>query len=216
MAGKVETELQVGTGATTMIRAALGHQDEGDPRSVPGRLLQTGAPGPPMGVVGDRARAARSQPGSGFRPPNGEFFDFFHATAEQYAAEGARRPRRRGRLTGGRRLSTAAGMGHPTTASIGAIVDQPCASPAVAARQAAGVGFQPPSPGVVVEVVEGLRSALFPGYFGLVQMTEGLRFHVGSILDEKLRHLQEQIVSGLVFAQWSQWEGAGCAGAAPA
>ena len=100
----------------------------------------------------------------------------------------------------------------PTTASIGsigAIVDQLCASPAVAARQAAGVGFQPPSPGVLVEVVEGLRSALFPGYFGLVQMTEGLRFHVGSILEEKLRHLQEQIVRGLVFAQWSQWQGAG-------
>ena len=72
-----------------------------------------------------------------------------------------------------------------------------------------GGGFQPPSPGVLVEVVEGLRSALFPGYFGLVQMTEGLRFHVGSILEEKLRHLQEQIVRGLVFAQWSQWQGAG-------
>ena len=71
------------------------------------------------------------------------------------------------------------------------------------------MGFQPPSPGVLVEVVERLRSALFPGYFGLVQMTEGLRFHVGSILEEKLRHLQEQIVRGLVFAQWSQWQGAG-------
>ena len=59
--------------------------------------------------------------------------------------------------------------------------------------------------GCLVEVVEGLRSALFPGYFGLVQMTEGLRFHVGSILEEKLRHPQEQIVRGLVFAQWSQW-----------
>ena len=119
-------------------------------------------------------------------------------------------------LTGGRRWSTTAGMAHgadshPTTASIGsigAIVEQLCTSPAVAARQVAG-GAQPPAPGVLVEVVEGLRPALFPGHFGLVQMTEGLRFHVGSILEEKLRHLQEQIVRGLVFAQWSQWWGAG-------
>ena len=91
---------------------------------------------------------------------------------------------------------------HPSSASIGAVVDQLCANPAVAARQAAGVGFEPPSPRVLVDVLEGLRSVLFPGYFGLVQMTEGLRFHIGAILEEKLRHLQEQILRGLVFAQW--------------
>ena len=81
-------------------------------------------------------------------------------------------------------------------------MDRLCASPAVSARRAAGVGFEPPSRPVLIEVLEGLRSALFPGYFGLVQMTEGLSFHVGSILEEKLRHLQEQILRGLVFAHW--------------
>ena len=93
--------------------------------------------------------------------------------------------------------------------SIGDIVDRLCASPAVSARRAAGVGFEPPSRPVLIDVLEGLRSALFPGYFGLVQMTEGLSFHVGSILEEKLRHLQEQILRGLVFAHWQDHDGAG-------
>ena len=147
------------------------------------------------------------------RPPNGGFLGFFSGIFGPARPGGG----------GGSALDRGCGGGlqqpgmahgahsQPTTASIGsigAIVDQLCARPAVAARQAAGVGFQPPSARVLVEVVEGLRSALFPGYFGLVQMTEGLRFHVGSILEEKLRHLQEQIVRGLVFAQCSQWQGA--------
>ena len=88
-------------------------------------------------------------------------------------------------------------------------MDRLCASPSVSARRAAGVGFEPPSRPVLIDVLEGLRSALFPGYFGLVQMTEGLSFHIGSILEEKLRHLQEQIVRGLVFAHWQDRDGAG-------
>ena len=62
--------------------------------------------------------------------------------------------------------------------SIGQVVDQLCANPTVAARQAAGVGFEPPSRAALIDVLEGLRSALFPGYFGLVQMTAGLSFHI--------------------------------------
>ena len=89
-------------------------------------------------------------------------------------------------------------------ASIGQVVDQLCANPTVVARQAAGVGFEPPSRAALIDVLEGLRSALFPGYFGLVQMTAGLSFHIGSILEDKLRHLQEQILRGLVFAHWEE------------
>ena len=88
--------------------------------------------------------------------------------------------------------------------SIAQVVDQLCANPVVVARRAAGVGFEPPSRTALIDVLEGLRSALFPGYFGLVQMTEGLSFHIGSILEEKLRHLQEQILRGLVFAHWAE------------
>lgn len=117
-------------------------------------------------------------------------------------------------LTAGGCSSTTAGMtaaGHLRCAevSIGDVVDQLCASPSVSARRAAGVGFEPPSRPVLTDVLEGLRSALFPGYFGLVQMTEGLSFHIGSILEEKLRHLREQILRGLVFAHWQDRDGAG-------
>ena len=103
----------------------------------------------------------------------------------------------------------AAGRVRCARVSIGEVVERLCASPAVTARRAAGVGFEPPSRPVLIDVLEGLRSALFPGYFGLVQMTEGLSFHVGAILEEKLRHLQEQILRGLVFARWQDRDGAG-------
>lgn len=96
----------------------------------------------------------------------------------------------------------AAGQLRSARVSIGEVVDRLCASPPVSARRAAGVGFEPPSRPVLIDVLEGLRSALFPGYFGLVQMTEGLNFHLRSILEEKLRRLQEQILRGLVFTHW--------------
>lgn len=96
----------------------------------------------------------------------------------------------------------AAGQVRSARVSIGEVVDRLCASPPVSARRAAGVGFEPPSRPVLIDVLEGLRSALFPGYFGLVQMTEGLNFHLGSLLEEKLRRLQEQILRGLVFTHW--------------
>lgn len=92
--------------------------------------------------------------------------------------------------------------------SIGEVVERLCANPAVSARRAAGVGFEPPSRRVLIDVLDGLRSALFPGYFGLVQMTDGLSFHVGAILEEKLRRLQEQVLRGLVFAHWQDGAGA--------
>lgn len=96
----------------------------------------------------------------------------------------------------------AAGQLRSARVSIGEVVDRLCASPPVSARRAAGVGFEPPSRPVLIDVLEGLRSALFPGYFGLLQMTEGLNFHLRSILEEKLRRLQEQILRGLVFTHW--------------
>lgn len=96
----------------------------------------------------------------------------------------------------------AAGQVRSARVSIGEVVDRLCANPSVSARRAAGVGFEPPSRPVLIDVLEGLRSALFPGYFGLLQMTEGLNFHLRSILEEKLRRLQEQILCGLVFTHW--------------
>lgn len=55
-----------------------------------------------------------------------------------------------------------------------------------------------PSRTAVVEVVEDLRSVLFPGFFGPSELTaETLRYHVGATLDKVLHDLREQIKRGL-------------------
>jgi serine O-acetyltransferase len=57
-----------------------------------------------------------------------------------------------------------------------------------------------PSRAVVIECVEALRSVLFPGYFGIADITpENLRFHIGVTLDRVLRLLQQQVQNGLCF-----------------
>lgn len=57
-----------------------------------------------------------------------------------------------------------------------------------------------PSRDAVVGIVEGLRSALFPGYFGDRELDDdSLRFHIGATLDRVRRELQEQIKRGLCF-----------------
>jgi len=55
-----------------------------------------------------------------------------------------------------------------------------------------------PSRDAVIEMVEILRSVLFPGYFGSPDVNlETLRFHIGSALDRVQRILVEQIKRGL-------------------
>ncbi len=57
-----------------------------------------------------------------------------------------------------------------------------------------------PSRRVLIEVVEGLRGVLFPGYFGVSKVSaETLRFHVGATLDQLRPILEEQIEHCLVF-----------------
>jgi serine O-acetyltransferase len=57
-----------------------------------------------------------------------------------------------------------------------------------------------PSRQAIGEVIESLRSIMFPGYFGFSELNaESLRFHVGSTLDHVRRDLQEQIKRGLCF-----------------
>lgn len=52
----------------------------------------------------------------------------------------------------------------------------------------------------IIEIVEELRSVLFPGYFGTSNINmENMRFHVGSALDHLLRTFSEQIRRGLCF-----------------
>jgi serine O-acetyltransferase len=57
-----------------------------------------------------------------------------------------------------------------------------------------------PSRDAAVQIVEGLRSVLFPGYFGRSELSSAsLRYHVGSTLDRLIRTLQDQIRRGLCF-----------------
>jgi serine O-acetyltransferase len=67
-----------------------------------------------------------------------------------------------------------------------------------------------PSRDAIVDMVEGFRAALFPGYFGTTELTaESLRFHVGATLDRVLRILREQVMRCLQFAHdvYPQTEG---------
>ncbi|MFH1465668.1 MAG: serine O-acetyltransferase EpsC [Pseudomonadota bacterium] len=58
-----------------------------------------------------------------------------------------------------------------------------------------------PSRDQLVELVEALRSVLFPGYFGPQDLTEEtMRFQVGATLDRVARVLVEQVERGLAFA----------------
>ena len=57
-----------------------------------------------------------------------------------------------------------------------------------------------PSRDVVIQIVESLRSVLFPGYFGVREVSPAtLGYHVGHLLDQVQRTLQVQIKRGLAF-----------------
>ena len=57
-----------------------------------------------------------------------------------------------------------------------------------------------PSRDTVIEIVEGLRAVLFPGYFGQSELTsDNTAFHMGSTLDAIRRMLLEQVRRGLCF-----------------
>jgi serine O-acetyltransferase len=58
-----------------------------------------------------------------------------------------------------------------------------------------------PSRNVLVDLVEALRSVLFPGYAGITDYSEeSLHYYVGSTLDQVARTLQDQVRRGLCFA----------------
>jgi len=58
-----------------------------------------------------------------------------------------------------------------------------------------------PSGEVMLEVLHFLRSVLFPGYFGISEVTaENRCYHLGATLDRVQRILQEQVWRGLCFA----------------
>jgi serine O-acetyltransferase len=91
---------------------------------------------------------------------------------------------------------------NPTDYDLSPIVEELCAhSQGLTRAGAFNRGAQLlPSRRVLIEVVEGLRGVLFPGYFGVSKVSaETLRFHVGATLDQLRSLLEEQIEHCLVF-----------------
>jgi serine O-acetyltransferase len=87
-------------------------------------------------------------------------------------------------------------------APLGPIVEALCASHnGLARRHHEGWCRQVlPSRDAIVAVVEDLRTVLFPGYFGVSDLTdETMRFAVGSTLERVRRALGEQIRRGVCF-----------------
>ncbi len=72
-------------------------------------------------------------------------------------------------------------------------------------------GLPRPSRHEVHDIVELLRSVLFPGFFGKWQLTEGnIRSHVRSTLDVALRKLMEQVLRAICFV--CEKDDRGCGG----
>jgi serine O-acetyltransferase len=59
---------------------------------------------------------------------------------------------------------------------------------------------QLPSQTLVIDAFEHIRSALFPGYFGITELTpDNLRYHVGADLDYAAKVLRDQVRRGLCY-----------------
>ncbi len=73
-----------------------------------------------------------------------------------------------------------------------------------------------PSREVVAEVVEALRSVIFPGYFGTADLREeNLHFYVGATLEKASRALEEQVRRAVSFSERHDYHAcAHCAAAA--
>lgn len=87
--------------------------------------------------------------------------------------------------------------------ALASVVDVLCRDTQALARQSRdGQGrLVLPSREAVFDLVEALRSVLFPGYFGMPDLhDESLHFYVGATLDGALRNLEEQAQRASCFA----------------
>jgi len=91
----------------------------------------------------------------------------------------------------------------PPRTSISAVVRHMCSSADGLIRPGSDVPHPNlPSRDALARMVDGLRSVLFPGYFGTQcePTPEALEFHVGATLDTVMRVLAEQVRRALCFA----------------
>ena len=86
------------------------------------------------------------------------------------------------------------------TVALAPVVDRLCKDAALTGAFGAGGKVTLPSRDAVIQIVEDLRSVLFPGYFGTNDLhDESLHYFVGATLARALRSLEEQVRRGLAF-----------------
>jgi serine O-acetyltransferase len=91
------------------------------------------------------------------------------------------------------------------TVALAPVVQELCAGDTFA--DAPGGRLVLPSREIVIQVVEDLRSVLFPGYFGTSDLNhESLQYFVGATLARALRHLEEQVRRGVAFSERHDFE----------
>ena len=83
------------------------------------------------------------------------------------------------------------------------IVDELCEVPIEGERQEGRLTL--PSREVVVASVEGIRQALFPGYFGVTDLHDkSLHYYVGATLDRVFHALGEQVARAIAFVEGNE------------
>jgi serine O-acetyltransferase len=93
----------------------------------------------------------------------------------------------------------------------GIIGDLASAAPWKGRNEIAARSSHLPSREEVHDVIELLRSLLFPGYFGLSDVSgEFLKYRLGSLLEEATKRLRIQILSSLCFAHHDSSDKDGC------
>lgn len=83
---------------------------------------------------------------------------------------------------------------------VGHVVDALCdiVDPITQSRRDTVRKHDLPSRDVLIDIVESLRSVLFPGYYSISDLrTENLHYYIGATLDRVARSLQEQVERGL-------------------
>jgi serine O-acetyltransferase len=88
----------------------------------------------------------------------------------------------------------------PHEVILAGVVEQLCEAAATEGLPRSNGRLVLPSRGAVLEIVEGIRQALFPGYFGATDLhDQSLHYYVGATLDRVFHLLEEQIARAVAF-----------------
>jgi serine O-acetyltransferase len=94
------------------------------------------------------------------------------------------------------------GNGSAHEETLATVVDQLCAEAVAAAGPRWGGRLVLPSRDAVLQCVEGIRQAFFPGYFGATDLHDkSLHYTVGATLDHVIHELEEQVTRAVAFAE---------------